>query len=93
MAEQVKETATGQKINWVFTNLQNLQIQPTEHNVQILVAAQKFLREVYGETQMLEIENQNLQKKITEMEKAVSDCECADAEPQDVSEEDSIANE
>lgn len=68
MAEQVRETATGQKINWVFTNLQNLQIQPTEHNVQILAAAQKFLKEAYGENQAQAIENGKMREQIDVLE-------------------------
>lgn len=36
-----------EKVNTVFQQLQKLEIQPTEHNLKILLVANQYLREVY----------------------------------------------
>lgn len=44
------------KVNTVFTMLQKLEIQPTEHNLKILVVANQYLREVYEKMKTMQQE-------------------------------------
>lgn len=41
-------------INQAFTNIQKLQIEPTEHNINLLAETLKALREAYGEANKTE---------------------------------------
>ena len=71
----VQENITGARINYVYTEIQNLQIQPTEHNVRILAGCQNELRKAYGENQTQAEENRQLREKVAQMEKRIAEME------------------
>lgn len=70
------------KINSVYANVQNLQVQPTEHNVMLLADVLLKLKEVFGEVAMM-------QKQIEELTAAKAQEEA----PEDVPAEENGTDE
>ena len=58
------------KVNLVFTKLQDLQLQPTEHNLKILILANQYLREVYMALEVMKAEAELAKKQAEEATEA-----------------------
>lgn len=62
--EQNNQVNTLDKVEWVFVNIQNLQIVSNEHNLKILGTAHKVLRNIFSDCENLLAENEQLKKNI-----------------------------